>query len=94
MVWIRFHDGVSDERIASHLEGLAGLAERVPGIVALSVGPNLSPGRSGGFTHGLYVRLESEAALRAYGPHPEHQRVAAALQQDAELAALDIAAEP
>jgi len=91
MVWIRFHDGVSEERIAEHMAGLAGLAETVPGIEALSVGENFTD-RSGGFTHGVLVRLESPEALRRYLEHPEHVKVAGPLKEDAEVRAMDIEA--
>jgi len=89
MVWIRFNDGVSAERIREHLAGLAGLRDKVPGILELVVGRNFTD-RAGGFTHGLLVRLESRAALQTYIDHPEHVAVAGPLKQDAEVRALDI----
>lgn len=89
MVWIRFHDGVSDERRQAHLDGLASLADRVPGVVELVVGENFTD-RAGGFTHGLLVRLKSRDGLRAYLEHPEHVAVAGPLKGDAELRAMDV----
>lgn len=89
MVWIKFHDGVSDERAQEHLNALASLEGRVPGILGLHVGPNFTD-RSRGFTHGLVVTLESPEALAAYQPHPEHVKVAGPLKADAELLAMDI----
>ena len=89
MVWIRFHDEVTDQRRSAHLEALRSLPDRVPGIEKLHVGENLTD-RARGFTHGLLVKLTDRSALEAYGPHPEHQKVAAPLQEDAELMAMDI----
>lgn len=89
MVWIRFHDGVSPDRVAEHLAGLRGLKQRIPDVIDLAVGENFTD-RSGGFTHGLLVRLPSRAALQTYQDHPDHLKVAAPLKQDAELRAMDI----
>ncbi len=89
MVWIKFHEGVSDRRIAEHLAALAGLKGRVPGVIDVKVGANFTD-RANGCTHGLLVTLEDRAALEAYGPHPEHAKVAGPLKDDAELLALDI----
>ena len=88
MVWIRFHDGVTDDAIQAHLDGLRGLADKVPGIVKLAVGENFTD-RAGGCTHGLLVTLESRAALNTYADHPDHLAVAGPLQRDADLLALD-----
>ena len=89
MVWIRFNDGVSQQRIDEHLAGRRGLRETAPDVIELSVGENFTD-RSGGFTHGLLVRLPSRAALQAYLDHPEHVKVAGPLKEDAELRAMDI----
>lgn len=88
MVWIRFHDGVSRDAIDTHLAGLRGLPDKIPGIVRLAVGENFTD-RSGGFTHGLLVTLESRDALQRYADHPDHLAVAGPLKRDAELRALD-----
>lgn len=89
MVWIRFHEGVAAGRIAEHLAGLAGLKGKVPGVIDVKVGENFTD-RADGCTHGLLVTLEDRAALEAYGPHPEHAKVAGPLKEDADLLAMDI----
>ena len=89
MVWIKFKDGISDERKQAHLDALAGLKDRVPGIRRLSVGPNVTD-RAAGYTHGLLVTLDDQAALQTYADHPEHVAVARPLREDAELMAMDI----
>ncbi|MEX0744641.1 MAG: Dabb family protein [Phycisphaeraceae bacterium] len=88
MVWINFKPGVTAERKQQHLDGLRSLKGKVPGIRRLAVGENFTD-RSGGFTHGLLVTLDSREALATYADHPEHVKVAGPLKADAELRALD-----
>jgi hypothetical protein len=54
MVWIRFKDGVSEDRAAHHMRELMGLAESVPAIQSIRAGRNFTD-RAGDFTHGLTV---------------------------------------
>jgi len=89
MVWIRFKPGVTPERQQHHLDQLASLKDRVPGIVKLAVGENFTD-RSGGYTHGLLVTLQDRNALGVYATHPVHVAVAGPLKRDADLLALDI----
>lgn len=89
MVWIKFKDGVSDERKQDHLRGLASLKAKVPGIRHLAVGENVTE-RANGYTHGLLVTLDDTAALKAYADHREHLKVATPLKEDADLLAMDI----
>ncbi len=88
MVWIKFNPSTPPERQQHHLDGLRSLAGKVPGILALHVGENFTD-RANGFTHGLYVLLESREALQTYAVHDEHVAVAAPLKEDAELMAMD-----
>ena len=80
---------MSEARINQHLQGLWGLNGKVPGVLDVKVGKNMTD-RAKGFTHGLLVTLRDTAALARYGPHPEHQAVAQPLMADAELMAMDI----
>lgn len=49
---------------------------RVPGVLAVHCGPNISPeGLAGGFEWGLMIRFASAAARDEYLPHPAHQPV-------------------
>ena len=59
------------DRAVAELRGLKG---KISGVVDLSCGANFSD-RAKGCTHGLVVRFADRAALEAYNPHPEHQRV-------------------
>jgi hypothetical protein len=71
---MRWQEQASQEAIDRAMAGLRGLKEQVPGIVDLSCGLNFSE-RAKGYTHGLVIRFKDRAALDAYFPHPEHQRV-------------------
>ena len=53
---------------------LRALKTKIPGILELTCGVNFTD-RAKGFTHGIVVRFENQAALDTYLPHPEHQRV-------------------
>jgi Stress responsive A/B Barrel Domain len=71
---MRWTEGASQEAIDRALEELRGLKGKIAGIVDLSCGANFSD-RAKGYTHGLVMRFTDRAALEAYYPHPEHQRV-------------------
>jgi hypothetical protein len=71
---MRWKDQTNQEAIDRAMEALRGFKQQIAGIVELSCGPNFSE-RSQGYTHGLVVRFKDRAALDAYFPHPEHQRV-------------------
>ena len=50
------------------------LPKKVPGILSLTWGPNISPeGLDQGYTHSFIMTFESVAARDAYLPHPVHQ---------------------
>jgi hypothetical protein len=74
IVLFRWTPEATPEAIDQAMQALVELKEKVPGILYLSCGPNFTD-RSQGYTHGLVVRFADRAALEAYGPHPEHQRV-------------------
>ncbi len=88
MVWMKFNDGVSQQRIEHHLSALSALPAEVPEIVSLNLGENFTD-RAQGYTHGMLVVLESKEGLRAYADHPAHVPVANALREDASLMAMD-----
>lgn len=74
IVLFKVKDTVPAGATRAMIDGLSGLKARIPGIVDLSVGTNVSE-RSKGFTHGLVVRFRDRAALDDYLPHPAHQEV-------------------
>jgi len=89
MVWIKFKDGVSDERKQEHMENLRNLRGVVPGVRKLVVDKNVTD-RAQGYTHGLLVTLDDQEALQTYVEHPEHVAVAGPLKEDADLLAMDV----
>lgn len=74
IVLIRWTEGASQEAKDSAMTELRSLKDKIPGIVGLTSGVNFSE-RAKGYTHGLIFRFKDRAALEAYVPHPEHQRV-------------------
>ena len=80
MVLVKFKPNVPAEKIAELFDQLRGLQELIPGITYLAGGPYSSPeGLNQGYSHGFLVSFESVAARDAYLPHPEHERVKAAI---------------
>jgi hypothetical protein len=80
MVLVKFKSGVSSQQIAEMFSQLAELPRLVPGIRHFAWGTNSSPeGLGQGYTHGFLMIFESRAARDAYLPHPEHERVKAAI---------------
>jgi hypothetical protein len=88
--WMRFKDGVSDDRIEEHLAACRGLPEVVPALLSLECGPNMSD-RAAGFTHGIVATLTSMDSMPDYLDHPEHLKVATPLKEDlADIRVMDI----
>ena len=80
MVLLKFKPKISPEKISELFSHLAELQQLIPGITYFAGGPYSSPeGLNQGYTHGFLMTFESVAARDAYLPHPEHERVKAAL---------------
>ena len=76
IVLFKFKPGTVESKIRELFEELAGLQQKIPGILYFAGGPYSSPeGLNRGFTHGFIMTFESAAARDAYLPHPEHERV-------------------
>ena len=74
LVFIAVREDASPEDVEDLISSLRGLKDTVPGVVDLAVGENFSE-RSGGYTHGLFVRFESREDLQGYMKHPDHLAV-------------------
>ncbi len=74
LVFIAVKEDASPEDVEDLISSIRGLKDSVPGVVDLTVGENFS-GRSGGYTHGLFVRFESREDLQRYMEHPDHLAV-------------------
>jgi hypothetical protein len=75
LVFLSVREEASPEDIDDLISSIRGLKDTVPGVVDLTLGENFSP-RSGGYTHGLFVRFESAEDLQEYMKHPDHLAVA------------------
>ena len=75
LVFLAVREDASPEDIEDLIASIWSLKDAVPGVIDLSVGENFSP-RSGGYTHGLFVRFETADDLQAYLKHPDHLAVA------------------
>lgn len=74
LVFLVANEDASPEDIEDLISSIRNLKETVPGVVDLSAGENFSP-RSGGYTHGVFVRFETREDLQGYIEHPDHQAV-------------------
>ncbi len=74
LVFIAVREDAPPEDVEDLISSIRGLRDSVPGVVDLTVGENFSE-RSGGYTHGLFVRFESREDLQRYMEHPDHLAV-------------------
>ena len=74
LVFLAVREDASSEDVEDLISSIRGLKDTVPGVVDLSAGENFSE-RSGGYTHGLFVRFESREDLQGYMKHPDHLAV-------------------
>jgi len=74
LVFLAVREDATPEDVADLISSIRGLKDTVPGVVDLSVGENFSE-RSGGYTHGMFVRLETVEGLQEYLKHPDHLSV-------------------
>lgn len=80
IVLFKFKPEVTQQKITELLNLLAELQQLIPGITYFAGGPNFSPeGLNQGYTHGFFMTFVSVDARDTYLPHPEHERVKAAL---------------
>ena len=72
---IRFKPGTASAVMEDTFARLHQLRATIPGITALTSGPNTSPeGLAQDHTHGFVMTFQDTAARDAYLPHPEHQQ--------------------
>ena len=69
-VLYRLKPGVTLDRVRAAREALAGLAERLPGVLHFAVTDNLSA-ENGGYTLALFAAFETREAWEIFGRHPE-----------------------
>ncbi len=89
IVWLRFKEGVSRERIEHHMANLLTLGDHIPGIIDLCLGESFTD-RADGHTLGVIVTLDSRTSLENYIVHDYHVQVATPLKEDCDsVLALD-----
>lgn len=74
LVLFTVKDDAPAEDVDDLLSSIRELENSIPNVLDLSVGENFSE-RARGYTHGLFVRLETRDDLQAYLEHPEHRAV-------------------
>ena len=74
IAFIKFKADRTPDQIAEVFRIIEDLPRKIPGILRLTWGPNISPeGLDQGYTHSFIMTFESVAARDAYLPHPVHQ---------------------
>ncbi|WP_274362941.1 Dabb family protein [Paenibacillus thermotolerans] len=76
LVVFKFNGNITPDKQQDLLDRLLSFRGRIPGIVDMSAGINVTEETENihGYSLGLRVTFESLDALRAYGPHPVHQQ--------------------
>ena len=77
-VFLRFRPDVSERDKLGLYAGIAALKDRIPGMVDVQAGPNVSPeGLDKGFSEGFVVTFADAAARDRYLADEEHGKVGA-----------------
>jgi hypothetical protein len=80
IVLLKWKEGTAQEQIDGFFELLAGLKDKIPGILDFIGGPYKSPeGLNQGFNDGFIMTFDSPKSRDAYLPHPEHEVVKGAI---------------
>lgn len=75
MVFFKLNENTTPENEKELLDKLLNFNGKIPGIVELTAGINVSDEieNKHGYTLGLRITFENKQALDVYGPHPLHQ---------------------
>lgn len=76
LVSFKFNETYSSDKEQLLLDTLMAFKEKIPGIVDLTAGINVTEevNNRQGYSLGLRVTFQDREALRQYGPHPVHQQ--------------------
>ncbi len=85
-VFIRFRSGIMASEKAEIYREIGALKGRLPGLLAVHVGDNVSPetGMDKGFAEGFIVDFDTAAARDLYLADPEHRKTGAKIVAAAE----------
>lgn len=73
IVLLKFRPDITPTAIDTVFNEIVALREKIDGIIAITLGSNISPeGLEKGFHHGFVVDFIDEAARDVYLPHPDH----------------------
>ncbi len=76
IVLLKIKAGTSQETIDRIQRELAGLKDKIPGILSFDWGSYSSDeGLNKGFTHGFVMDFDNPTSRDNYLPHPEHEKV-------------------
>lgn len=75
LVVFKFNTSITPPEQQELLGQLLRFQDRIPGILDISAGINVTEEKENvhGYTLGLRVTFDSLESLRSYGPHPVHQ---------------------
>lgn len=74
VVTVKFKEAATKEQIAGAEQAFAALKTKIPGVLSLDWGTNVSPeNRNKGFTHAFVLTFGSDKDRDAYLVHPEHK---------------------
>ena len=78
LVLLRFRQDAKKADVQRLFAELAGLQQKIPGILSFAGGPYSSPeGFNKGYTHGFAMVFKDARSRDGYLPHPEHEKVKA-----------------
>jgi len=84
-VFVKFRPSVSAADRSAIYADLAALQDRIPGMLRVSAGRNVSPeGLGRGFEEGFLVDFTDASARDAYLDHPDHKAIGARIGEAAE----------
>ena len=76
IVLLKLKEGTTHNQTQAVLDGLTGLIGKLPGILSVIGGENISPeGKSAGFGWGFVMAFEDLASRDTYLTHPDHVAV-------------------
>lgn len=81
MVFFKLNENITPQKERDLLDQLMKFKEKIPGIVELTAGTNITEEEENKheYSLGLRITFESKKALDEYGPHPVHQEFVSAL---------------
>jgi hypothetical protein len=81
VVLFKFKDTATPEQIKSVEDAFRALPAKIPAILDLEWGTNMSPEKlDRGFTHCFFLTFKTVADRDAYLPHPDHKAFGEALR--------------